>query len=116
MEFNEVLRLGGYKWDSYDQEFSSEVLPTDWVLYSRGSGPLVYRVLAVFDEDFLEIGESAKDAVKNWEKEVGDSFAYMFVEDFLEESSEELADPDNHEGNEDTEAQYWEDERWRDDL
>ena len=115
MEFSEVLRLGGYHWDSYALELDDEVEENDWVLVSRSPGPIAYRVLAVFDESFLELGQSAGDAVAAWGEEVKDYFDYMLVEDFRELLAVENTDPDD-EIDEDDEAQYWEDERWRDDL
>lgn len=116
MEFSEVLRLGGHSWDSYNSSFDPEVRLNDWVLLVRSPAPLQHRVLAVFDERFLEIGESIDDAVSNWEEEANDKFEYLLVEDFetlLAEEYEEYEDPDD---DEDSIAQYWEDEAWRDDL
>lgn len=116
MNFMEALEAGATDWDSYRQEFDSSVSDSDWVLVAAWGGPLYNRVLFVFNEDFLEMGESIGDRVAEWEIEARDTFSYYIVEDFKELIESELLDPDNEELPEDDITQYWEDERWRDDL
>lgn len=117
MEFKEVLRLGGPSWDSYREEFL-DCRPQDWVLLVAAAYPLRYRILAVFDEDYLEVGQTVGEAVEAWSEEAGDSLDYTTVEEMeallkAEEGEDEDASPEE---DEDAEAQWWEDERWRDDL
>lgn len=117
MIFSEALRCGGHLWDPYYGEFDGEALDNDWVLVSRGYAPIQGRIILVFDESFLELGESAEDAAKQWGKEAGDIFDVKFVSDVKEELGESEGEGFYFPlGEEDEGEQYWEDERWRDNL
>jgi hypothetical protein len=116
MDFNEALEAGGATWNSDLQEFDDTVAGSDWVLVSKGPGPLYYRVVLTFDESMLDFGDSPSDLVTLWEDQSNSDFDYYIVEDFLELIEMEVDDPDNSDWDEDQEQQWLEDERWRDDL